>query len=147
MTDAPTISDYINSALDSGYNRIMNPVNKQIDNLTRAQGSQLQRALKSLDEEAARLDADGKKMSIDNPVLKETLRVIEQTFATVASLIQANDNQIEATGSVIAVPSVTAKVFLPLAGEMIKQGVDPVSSKALGFYREQIKKRGIKWQT
>ena len=142
MPDAPTISDYINNALDAGYNRIMNPVNKQIDNLTRAQGSQLQRALKALDEEAGRLDADGKKMSIDNPVLKETLRVVEQTFATVASLIQANDNQIEATGSMIAIPSVTAKVFLPLAGEMIKRGVDPVSSKALTFYREQIKKRG-----
>jgi hypothetical protein len=143
----PTISDYINNALDAGYARVMNPVNKQIDALTKAPNSQLQRALKALEEEADRLEANGKPMKADNPVLKETLRVIEQTFATVATLIQANDNQIEASGEVIAVPSVTAKVFLPLAGEMIKQGVDPVSAKALTFYREQIKKRGIKWQT
>jgi hypothetical protein len=146
MMDNPTISDYINNALDAGYARVMNPVNKQIDALTKAPGSQLQRALKALEEEADRLEADGKPMKADNPVLKETMSVIEQTFATVATLIQANDNQIEESGEVIAVPSVTAKVFLPLAGEMIKQGVDPVSSKALTFYREQIKKRGLKWK-
>jgi hypothetical protein len=143
----PTISDYINNALDAGYARVMNPVNKQIDALTKAPGSQLQRALKELEQEADRLEVDGKPMKADNPVLKETLRIIEQTFATVATLIQANDNQVEASGEVIAVPSVTAKVFLPLAGEMIKQGVDPVSSKALTFYREQIKRKGIKWKT
>jgi hypothetical protein len=147
MSENLTISDYINNALDAGYNRVMNPVNKQIDALTKAPGSQLQRALKALEEEADRLEVDGKPMKADNPVLKETMNVIEQTFATVATLIQANDNQIEASGSVIAVPSVTAKVFLPLAGEMIKRGVDPVSGKALAFYREQIKKRGIKWLT
>jgi hypothetical protein len=146
MSD-PTISDYINNAMDAGYARVMNPINKQIDALTKAPNSQLQRALKALEEEADRLEADGKWMKSDNPVLKETMNVIEQTFATVAMLIQANDNQIEESGELIAVPSVTAKVFLSLAGEMIKQGVDPVSSKALTFYREQIKKRGIKWLT
>jgi hypothetical protein len=142
-----TISDYINNALDAGYARVMNPVNKQIDALTKAPGSQLQRALKALEEEADRLEADGNPMKADNPVLKETMNIIENTFATVATLIQANDNQIEASGSVIAIPSVTAKIFLPLAGEMIKRGVNPVSSKALTFYREQIKRKGIKWQT
>ena len=141
------ITESINAALDSSYKKTAGQMLAQVTALSRGPNSQLQRALKVLDEEAKRLEADGKKMTIDNPVLKEALRVVELTFNLVASLIQANDNVIEATGKLLAVNAVTAKVFLNLSRQVMGQGVDPVSAQAMKYYREQIKKSGIKWQT
>ena len=56
------------------------------------------------------------------------------------------DNVIEAGGRAIAVPAVTAKAFLKLSGQVIAAGVDPVSPRAMKFYRKQIAANAIRWR-
>jgi hypothetical protein len=141
-----TIHESANAALDVAYRKTAAPMLAQIDGLTRNRGSELQVALKRLDEEADRLAADGKRMTADNAVLQQTLRVVDATFKTTASLIKANDNKIETSGQIIAVPAVTAKVFLKLSGQAVAAGVDPVSDRAMAFYRREIAKAGAKWK-
>lgn len=118
----------------------------QIGALCKSPGSELQQALKRLDDEAARLVADDKRMTRDNAVLQQTLRVVRSTFRSTARLIKANDNAIQASGRAVAVPVVTAKVFLKMSGQVIAAGVDPVGPRAMAFYRKQIAASGVRWR-
>lgn len=146
MPPKTTIQAAVNTALDAAYSKQAGPMLAQITALSRARTSKMQAALKALDEEAERLDAEGKKMTADNPVLEAAMRAMAGTFESTASLVKANDNRIETSGRAIAVPAVTAKVFLKLSGQVIAAGGNPVSAQALAFYRREIEKSGAKWR-
>lgn len=145
-TPPTTITASANAALDAAYRKHAGAMLQQIDSLCKGRTSELQQALGRLDEEARRLAADDKRMTADNPVLEQTMRVVKATFKTTAALIKANDNVIEAGGRAIAVPAVTAKAFLKLSGQVIAAGVDPVSPRAMKFYRKQIAANAIRWR-
>jgi len=147
MPPKTTIQAAANNALDAAYTKSAGHMLHQIDALSKARTSRMQAALKALDEEAERLDTEGKKMSADNPVLVAAMAAMAGTFESTASLVKANDNRIEQSGRAIAVPAVTAKVFLKLSGQVIAQGGNPVSPTALAFYKREIEKSGAKWRT
>jgi len=140
-----SIDDIINGALDSGYNKSAGAMLKQIELMSKSRGASIQKALKDLDEEAKRLVEMGKRLDPNNPVLVKAINDYRNLLISVKTIIEANDNAIEASGIEIAPVSVTAKVFLPLSGAIMRQGGSPISAAALKFYREQIQGKGAKW--
>ena len=146
MADIVSISALVNDALDKSYNKTAQKVLAQIDMLTNSPTSQLQRALAELDLEADRLEKENKRMTSDNLQLLKTLDVIEQTYTMVAALIQANDEAVQASGTGLAIPAVTAKVFVALSAELIGQQKDPLSPQALAFYVETLQRLNIPWR-
>lgn len=140
-----TITQYANKALDAVYQRTAGRMLAQIGALATSQNGRMQSALKKLDEEAQRLKKDDKRLTPDNPVLKNALGEYENTMETAARLIQANDNQIQDAGIAIASAAVTAKVFLGLSGQVMQDGGNPVSPQAVKFYGEQIEQQGLVW--
>lgn len=107
----------------------------------------MQDRLKKLDEEAQRLKELEKRMEPDNAVLEQTLNEYRNVMNTSASLIQANDNEIQNAGMTIATIAVTAKVFLSLSGTIMQNGGNPITPQAMKYYQEQADKSGIKWNT
>lgn len=138
----PTMTDYTNAALDAGYRRTAAPMLKQIIALSAS--ASMQRALSDLDAEAERLDAEGKRMDADNPVLRVAMAEFTAVMQTTSRLITANDNDIQASGQVIAIPSVTGKVFTKLAQDIMRAGINPVSPAATKAYRDALKAAGLK---
>lgn len=142
-----TIKRYTNSALDAIYNRTAGRMIAQITAISRGRTSRMQDRLKKLDEEAQRLKELEKRMEPDNAVLEQTLNEYRNVMNTSASLIQANDNEIQNAGMTIATIAVTAKVFLSLSGTIMQNGGNPITPQAMKYYQEQADKSGIKWNT
>lgn len=146
MADPISISDFANLALDKAYNATAGRMLAQIQLLTNSPTSALQKALAELDQETTRLEEQHLPLGTDNAVLLKTLQVVERTFEATASLIQANDNKIQASGAAIAVPAVTAKVWLTLSNAAVLSGADPLSPVALAEYIAILRERGIIWR-
>lgn len=142
---AESMNDSINGALDASYNKISKPMLSSITALSTSRTSAMQRALKELDDEAARLTEAEKRMMPDNPALLKSFSTYADLMITAKALIEASDNAIQDSGILLAPVSVTAKVFLPMAAEMMRRGVSPLSAQALKFYKEQIEGNGAKW--
>jgi len=147
MADPISIRDYADLALRKAYNKTAGRVSAQIHLLTTAPTSQLQKALAELDQEVQRLEDKEESIKPDNAVLLKVMEVMRGTFKTVAFLIDANSQAIQASGVAVAIPTVTAKVFLPLANHQVGIGHDPVSSIALAEYRNVLFSKGIPWKT
>jgi len=145
MATIYTLTEYINKALDGLYIMTASQVLKQINTLSTARNSPLQRALLALDEEAKRLVELDKRLDMNNPALKDALLQHQNSLITTATLIQSNDDMIQNSAVRLAVAAVTAKVFTSLAGVMIERGIDPVSEKALSQYVSILSGRNVKW--
>lgn len=140
-----TVNDYANSALDATYLETAGPLLRKIDKLRSARSGELQTALAGLDEEAARLAESGQPMTPDNPVLEKALRATQAVFVAAAALIVADAMKIEDGAQAVAIPAVTAKVFGGLALDMIRQGIDPVSPRAMRNYRQVLRGEQADW--
>jgi hypothetical protein len=140
-----TLVEYTNAALDAAYATTAGPMLGQVKALSTAPGSQMQRALSDVDAEAERLETDGARLEKDNAELQKALTVAGVMLAATAALITASDNDIEATGALIAIPAVTAKIFAQLAGGLTGAGSNPVDPKHIPYYRQQLSALGVRW--
>ena len=109
-------------ALDAAYNKAAGPLLAQIKAITNMPSSQMQRSLKDLDDEAARLVEADERMKPTNAQLEQTLRVNDASFISAQTMILANDDAIQASGQALAVPAVTAKVFSQITAQMVEIG-------------------------
>jgi len=141
-----TINEAANNALDAAYLKSAGQVLLQIEAISNNRTSQMQVALARLDAEAQKLKEAKKKMAIDNPVLQQTLDAYESMFVTTQTLVTANDNDIQEAAIFLATIGVTAKVFLSLSSQLLQQGIDPVSPRAMKFYLSQLAQKGIGWE-
>lgn len=117
----------------------------QIKSITNAPGSQLQRSLRELDEEADRLADSDARMNADNAALQKALNDYERTFVASQTLITGSDNDIQASGQTLAISAVTAKVFLDVTRQIAESGGDPLSPAGLAVYIAQTKRAGVIW--
>ena len=139
-----SISGYTNDALDASYTKATKSMFEQIIAITTNEGSIMQRALADLDDEARRLEEADEPMGMDNAVLKQTLRVYEESFIAIQNLVAANAKAIQDSGAEIAPGAVTAKVFLEISSELAESGINPVTSPKV--FEKVLKERGIKWR-
>jgi len=142
-----SINELANAALDRAYKQTAGQLLLQVQAVTNNPRSQMQRALKELEDEAARLADAEQKLQIDNAVLQKTLNEYETSLKTTQALISANDNLIQESGQSLAVAGVTAKVFNTLAQTLYKNKIDPLSPAGTKAIIEQATKAGIKWNT
>lgn len=138
MTD---INQFVNSALDIGYLKAASAMLKKIDRLTNAQTSEIQRALRDLDDEVARLDDAGEMLTKDNAYLEKVLRLMAAAFIATANLIDANSLAIEESGQIIAPVAVTAKIF----AQLTKTTGNPVMPDKLSGYIKALDRLGVDW--
>jgi hypothetical protein len=133
-------------ALDRAYLKAAGRMLLQIQAITNAPGSQLQRALKELDDEADRLAAADERMKADNAALLKALGAQEDAFVAAQTLIVASDNDIQAGGQTLAIAAVTAKVFLGFTQRLAQTTqIDPLSPQALALYIAETKRAGVIW--
>ena len=136
-----TITEFVNQELDQRYNNTAGKLLSQVNAITHAPKTPLQKALRDLDAEAARLDDADARITTDNPYLDRALTENGRSFEATQTLITANDDAIQASGASIAVIAVTAKVFRTLAAQQER----PISKTAFKAYVSQIADAGIKW--
>jgi len=146
MANLVSINEIANLMLDKLYKQTAGPVLKQVYAISNAPSSPLQQALRELDAEAQRLEAEGAPLLPDNAVLSKVLEILERTYEATAMLIQSADNKVEEGGRSVALPTVTAKVFNNLAQSRIQQGIDPLSPQALSFYLTTLKDLNVPWR-
>jgi hypothetical protein len=147
MADPISVTQLVNEALDKVYQQTAGPLLKQVEALTNSPSSPLQQALRKLDEEAQRLEEAGERMPEDNAVLQQTLAVVQQTYILVGSLIQSQAPKVQSGGVQLAIPAVTAKVFMPITQFLLGQQVNPVSPQALNMYLAKFQQNNIHWRT
>jgi hypothetical protein len=124
MTNAPfapdpvrTARDLVNRLLDRGYIKAARPV---LDALVRgvATGSLLARRLGELEVEAARLQADGKKLDRNNPVLRALLSDFERELRRQRALLDAQAAALQQVGIDAAGP-IARQLALPGVSDQI----------------------------
>jgi len=125
---ARTIQDYANAELDRLFIQTMGPILKQAQKMATDPRGQLQSSLRELDEEAARLEEDKQPIKADNATLLKVIASYGALLLVVQTLIRSEAEAVELTGSQVAIPSVTAKVFRPIATSLASQGLDPLKS-------------------
>ena len=133
------------AALDRAYAATAARMLAQVKAISNAPNSQMQRSLKLLDEEAARLADNDERMTATNPQFEQTMNEYEATFNTTQSLILANDNIIQDAAKKIAIPVVTAKVFLRSSALLVARKINPISAQAMKYYTTQTAAAGIPW--
>jgi hypothetical protein len=138
MTD---INQSVNSALDIGYLKSASKMLAKIDKLTNAQTSEIQRALRDLDDEVSRLDEAGEMLTRDNAYLEKVLRLLAAAFIATANLIDDNSLAIEESGQIIAPVAVTAKIF----SQLTKTTGNPVMPGKLAGYIKALDRLGVDW--
>ena len=142
-----TIQSVEAAALERAYIASAGRMLAQIQAISGAPNSQMQRSLARLDAEAARLAEAEERMTADNPQLQQTMGEYEQTFKTTQALILANDNTIQNAAAAIAIPAVTAKVFSVITSALFARGINPLSPQAAKVYASQVAGSGIPWVT
>jgi stress response protein YsnF len=145
--DTNSVQGFANKTLSAAYVKTARPMLEQTHALFNAQGSRMQQSLKDLDDEAQQLQENDERMTADNAQLQQTLGVYNDTLNTTSELINVNSPSIQETGQKIAVPVVTAKVFINLSTGLIQSGQNPISTQALGFYGQELARIGITWNT
>jgi hypothetical protein len=145
MPNPLSITERTNIALDRSYTKTAGRMLAQIKAITNAPGSQLQRSLRELDEEADRLIKDDARMNADNAALQKALNDYERAFVASQTLITGSDNDIQASGQTLAISAVTAKVFLDVTRQITESGGDPLSPAGLAIYIAQTKRAGVIW--
>ena len=126
-----SVKTLIGNELDRAYAKTAGLMLAQIAILTRGTNSPMQTSLKKLDDEANRLDESDERMAVDNAQLEQTLGVYRDTLETTETLILANDNAIEESGVLVAIPAVTAKVFMAETAALIDAGTNPITTNAV----------------
>lgn len=139
-----TITSLINEELDKLYNATAGKMLKQIGELSMAQSGFMQKALVELDEEVSRLEQTDQPMKSNNAHLKKTLSEYAKLLIITQSLLQAIGPTVENTGHTVAMPAVTAKVFLSISSKLAEQGVNPIRS--ISSFRSVLVKSGIPWE-
>ena len=142
-----TITEYCNKELDARYNKTAKPLLDQVKALSTNTNSLMQKRLRALDKEAARLREKEKHMEPDNAVLNQTIGTYESLMTTASSLITANDNIIQESGIAVANVAVTAKVFLSFSQMLMAGGTNPVTPQAMQIYTGQLAQAGIPWNS
>jgi hypothetical protein len=143
--DTVTITEIVNAALDKQYNATGGKVLKQIQQMSSLPQTAMQRSLLALEDETDTLQTENELLKPGNAQLASTLRELARLFIVAEMLIRTNAPSIEAGGQAIAIPAVTAKVFLNITGQLIVQGTDPLA--AIGIYEKLIKTTGVQWNT
>ena len=126
-----SVKTLIGNELDRAYAKTAGLMLAQIAILTRGTNSPMQTSLKKLDDEANRLDESDERMAVDNAQLEQTLDAYRDTLETTETLILANDNAIEESGVLVAIPAVTAKVFMAETAALINAGTNPITTNAV----------------
>lgn len=140
-----SIQELANNALDKSFSGVVTPILEQIQLLFVPPRSRMQRALSALDEEVKRLEDDEKRITADNAQLEQVLNVYNDNLNASAAIIDTNAPAIQETGQVVAIPAMTARVFMSLSGALLDAGQDPVSTAAMNFFVEQLASRDIRW--
>ena len=125
-----TIQEFTNLALDRAYKRSAGAMLLKIHTLSTDPSSDMVLALNKLQQEAQGLTEQDKPIQTTNPKLKNALNAFGTVMLTAGLLIKENSPAIEATAQAIAIPSVTAKVFLNVSEDLIAKGIDPLGVKA-----------------
>ena len=133
------------AALERAFARTAGRMLAQIQAISNAPNSQMQRSLKKLDQEADRLTEADERMTVTNPQLEQTLREYESMFITTQTLILANDNPIQDAVVPISIAGVTAKVFSSVTNTIIARGINPLSTQAARIFRRSVGASGIPW--
>jgi len=142
-----SIKSLQDDALDKAYNKSAGQLLAQVKGITNLPNSQMQRSLRELDLEAARLVEAGEKMKPTNAQLEKTLRANEASFNATQTMILANDDAIQLSGQMLAVSAVTAKVFSVITAQMLAAKIDPLSPAGMTIFKERIAQAGIGWVT
>lgn len=146
MANPPTVSDYVNQALDAEFQRTAGPMLLKVEQMTNSPSSQMQKDLEKLDAEATQAMENDVPLRNDNEALQSALETYANVLLTVAGLVASTAPKIQGSGQRVAVPAVTAKVFLGVTGDIIKRGIDLTSSQAAKIFKTQISKIGVKWK-
>ncbi len=141
----PTLKELTDRTLDKQYAKAAGAMLGQIVGLSRGPNSAMQSSLKKLDEEAARLVEAEEKMKPDNAQLEQTLGEYRGLTNTSQSLILANDSAIQQAGAIVAIPAVTAKVFQAITAQVIGEGRNPISERAIPIFAKLISASGLGW--
>lgn len=123
-SNPPRVTDLINRLLDKGYHQAADSALQAVAHSTTS-GIVAQR-LRELDEEAARLAAEGKKLDRDNPILRAVLADLETTLKADEIIVSSASENVQQTG-IDAAGTVQRQLSLP------------------GFTNEQLARIGIRW--
>ena len=137
------INDLINKRLDSEFEKTAGKGLDQISNISLSRGSSMQRSLSALDIEVKALMEKGKKITLDNTVLNQTLRNYQSLLISSQEIINANSGAVQASGQQIASTAVTAKVFPGITEDIFGQGKDPIKSTVI--YQKVLQRNAVRW--
>lgn len=138
-----TVTEFINKQLDKQYNSTAGRMLAQIRAMSMSPTSQMQMALRELDDEMQQADKEHRPVTIEDPVVRKTLNNYKDVLLATQILLLANAAGIEDTGGNVAPAAVTAKVFLAITTQIITEGGDP--TLALARYQSILSKQGIQW--
>jgi len=145
MAEPLTLQEYIAKVLDSGYNATAGTMLKQIATISNQQGSQMQRALSALDDEAQVLDEAGELFTKNNEQLRSALSAYSGVTLAAQTLIGGNDNAIQNSGVIVAPQAVTAKVWQQITAQMLEAGMNPIQSAQRTVFMDALVDAGIQW--
>ena len=141
----PTTKDLIDKSLDRAYAKAAAGMLAQIKALSHGPNSAMQASLRKLDEEAARLDKENERVKPDNAQLQQTMGQYRETTNTTQSLILANDDAIQKSGQLLAIPAVTAKIFRAVTNSIVASGRNPISTAAVSTFKTALAAASTPW--
>jgi len=143
MAEPLSLTEYINRRLDADFNKSAGKILKQIQAILADPNGRLQKALIDLDVQVQRLEDLQMDMSKDDPAVERVLLIYAEILITVQTLIAANAEAIQTTSQLVAIPAVTAKVFIQIATDLVNAGKDPIAS--LIDFQSLLKQANIPW--
>lgn len=138
-----TVDEYVDITLDRKYKETAGKMLSQIQYISTNPASKMQIALRDLDDEVAKLTENQEKLPPENIPLKNALKASLALYLTTAALVNQNAVAIQNSGQTIAIPAVTAKVFINVSSSLITKGINPLSPAAMASYQKAIKKTSV----
>lgn len=138
-----TIHEVVDKTLQANYRRSAGAMLLRVKYLSTNPASDMVRSLNSLDDEVDRLIEAEEPITKDNKEYKKAMAAYLALLVTTAGLISKTAPAIQSSGQSVAPQSVTARVFIDLTDELIKSGINPMSSQALKIYQNAVKNTGF----
>ena len=144
MAEQQSIKEISDDALDIKFRKMVTPLLKQISAITNKQNSAMQKLLADIEQEAERLESEDRKLTPDNPYIKEFVDKMEKTFETVARLILTVDDDIESggieIGQFLSLLTVSAQVF-----QVNVKSPASVNQGSVDVLLEALSSQGMEW--
>jgi hypothetical protein len=115
-----------------------------VGQMSKGQGSEIQKAIVALEKKARDLDQASKLVSSE--VYSQMLAEFRGEMNAIERLIIQTAPDIELSGARAANNSVTARLFYGTSQDMIEAGLDPTSAEAMAYFMQVIQDMNIKFE-